>query len=132
VTCRHCRDPGRTVNRPRGLCWTCFYAPGVRALYPSTSKYANRGTGHGGGGFGLPDAPTPFAPGTPGKLAVLEGRAAAKVALWHPLDARYEGDPRPLLFGVPGGLHYLTPVEARAVADEADDPADEADDRSDW
>lgn len=38
--CRHCgREP---ANRPRGLGWACFYTPGVRDLYPSTSKYAAR------------------------------------------------------------------------------------------
>lgn len=36
--CRHCNC--RKVNRPRGLCWHCYYTPGVRALYPSTNKYA--------------------------------------------------------------------------------------------
>ena len=35
-------------------------------------------------------------PGTPEKMAVLELRAKLKFALWHPLDAQYEGDPRPL------------------------------------
>jgi hypothetical protein len=41
--CRHCHK--HAVNRPRGLCWPCWYIPGVRALYPSTSKYANRRQG---------------------------------------------------------------------------------------
>lgn len=36
--CRHCG--GDKVNRPRGLCWSCYYTPGVKALYPSTSKHA--------------------------------------------------------------------------------------------
>lgn len=35
--CRHCDT--NAVNRPRGLCWTCYYTPGVLDLYPSTSKY---------------------------------------------------------------------------------------------
>ncbi len=35
--CRHCQKSH--VNRPLGLCWHCYYCPGVRALYPSTSKY---------------------------------------------------------------------------------------------
>lgn len=38
AVCVHCRKG--TVNRPRGLCWTCYYAPGVRDLHPSTSKHA--------------------------------------------------------------------------------------------
>ena len=37
MLCRHCnRVPS---NRPRGLCWSCYYKPGVRDLYPSTSKF---------------------------------------------------------------------------------------------
>ena len=44
LICRHCRRSG--VNRPRGLCWTCYYTPGVRELYPSGSKYARRGVGN--------------------------------------------------------------------------------------
>lgn len=38
MTCRHCR--AGKVNRPRGLCWNCYYTPGVKALYPVTSKFA--------------------------------------------------------------------------------------------
>lgn len=33
--CRHCRT--RKVNRSRGLCWTCYYTPGVCDLYPSSA-----------------------------------------------------------------------------------------------
>jgi hypothetical protein len=29
-------------------------------------------------------------------MAVLETRAKLKLALWHPLDAKFDGDPRPL------------------------------------
>ena len=39
--CRHCSQP--KVNRPRGLCWSCYYTPGVKELYPPTSKYAPTG-----------------------------------------------------------------------------------------
>lgn len=38
MLCRHCVK--NRVLRPRGLCWRCYYRPGVRDLYPSTSKYA--------------------------------------------------------------------------------------------
>lgn len=41
MLCRHCNQ-GKPV-RPRGLCWRCYYRPGVRDLYPSTSKYAPKG-----------------------------------------------------------------------------------------
>jgi hypothetical protein len=92
--CKHCRD--HKVNRPRGLCWTCYYTPGVKEMYPSGSKYARRGVGNGNNNAPLATLPTTAAPGTPEKQAVLEERARNRQALWHPLDAQYEGDPRPL------------------------------------
>jgi hypothetical protein len=51
--------------------------------------------GNFSGNAPLPAAPTSAAPGTPQKLAVLEQRAKLKQAIFHPADARYEGDPRP-------------------------------------
>ena len=41
MLCRHCNR--RPSNRPRGLCWTCYYTPGLRDQYPSTSKFGRRG-----------------------------------------------------------------------------------------
>lgn len=91
--CRHCRK--LKVNRPRGLCWTCYYTPGVKDQYPSTSKYAYRGIGsYFRNDCPLPE-PTTAPPGTPEKMLVLGLRAKAGQSLWHPLDAMYEGDPRP-------------------------------------
>src|SRR5436853_2861688 len=88
MACRHC---GRSrVNRPRGLCWSCYYTPGVRERYPSTSKFAQRGVGDFNGRAPLPSAPTAALPGTPEKVAVLMERARLKQALWHPLDATHE------------------------------------------
>jgi hypothetical protein len=84
------------VNRPRGLCWTCYYTPGVKELYPSTSKFARRGVGIFTGNAPLAPVPTTAVPGTPEKLAVLEHRAKMKLAIFHPADARFAGDPRPL------------------------------------
>jgi hypothetical protein len=78
--CRHCN---RTkVNRPRGLCWSCYYAPGVRDLYPSTSKFAKRGVPDFNGRAREP------APATrsPGDVEVLEARAVAGESLFHPDD----------------------------------------------
>jgi hypothetical protein len=92
--CKHCRT--NKVNRPRGLCWNCYYAPGVRDQYPSTSKYARRGEGNFNGNAPFDAEPTTHAPGTPEKMAVMAQRAKRKLALWHPLDAQFEGDPRPL------------------------------------
>lgn len=33
LLCRHCRR--EVINRPRGLGWTCYYTPEIRALYPA-------------------------------------------------------------------------------------------------
>jgi hypothetical protein len=83
--CRHCHAV--KPNRPRGLCWSCYYAPGVRDRYPSTSKFGRRGLGNFNRRLTLPPFPTPALPGTPEKVAVLEQRARLGVSLWHPLDA---------------------------------------------
>ena len=84
--CRHCRKA--KVNRPRGLCWTCYYRPGVRDAYPSISKFARRGVGNFCGRAPLPACPTAALPGTPEKVAVLQERARLKLSLWHPDDGR--------------------------------------------
>ncbi|HXG12949.1 MAG TPA: hypothetical protein VNK04_24540 [Gemmataceae bacterium] len=85
MLCRHCK---RTrSNRPRGLCWACYYTPGVRELYPSTSKFARRGVDDFNGRAPLPTTPTKALPGTPEKVAVLEERARLRQTLWHPDDA---------------------------------------------
>ena len=83
MLCRHCLRAN--VNRPRGLCWCCYYAPGVRALYPSTSRYA-RGVIDTYAPAPLDAAPTTAYPGSAAKLAVLERRAALGLALFHPQD----------------------------------------------
>lgn len=82
--CRHCAK--NKMNRPRGLCWRCFYAPGVKDLYPSTSKYARRGVPNFTG-RARPCEPTDALPGTPEKVLVLERRAALGQEMHHPLDA---------------------------------------------
>jgi len=109
--CRHCHKC--KVNRPRGLCWSCYYTPGVKEQYPSTSKYARRGVGNFNGNAPLPPVPTTAPPGSPEKLAVLEERARRKQALSHPADARYPGDPRPLEFLQ---QHGLVPNESSQAA----------------
>ncbi len=85
VMCRH-RQRNR-ANRPRGLCWTCYYTPAVSALYPSTSKFARRGVPDGYGRVSAPAAPTSAPPGSPEKVAVLVERAALRQSLWHARDA---------------------------------------------
>jgi hypothetical protein len=44
--CRHCNR--KKANRPRGLCFSCYYKPGVIDLYPVTSKYAPKKLRDGG------------------------------------------------------------------------------------
>ncbi len=87
LTCRHCCR-GK-VNRPRGLCWPCYYTPGIRESYPPTSKFAYRNEHDDrNGGYALPPEPTDALPGTPEKVAVIEERARLGLRLWHPGDAR--------------------------------------------
>lgn len=83
--CRHCNTS--EANRPRGLCWSCYYKPGVRQQYPSTSKYARRGLSDIIGKVKPPTNPTSARPGSPEKVAILEQRARAKQSLWHKDDA---------------------------------------------
>ena len=84
--CGHCKT--RFVNRPRGLCWACYYTPGVKDRFVPTSKYARRGVGNFNGTAPLPAEPTDAEPGSAEKVAVLERRAALGVSLWHPADPR--------------------------------------------
>ncbi len=90
MLCRHCQKV--KSNRPRGLCWSCYYTPGVRELYPSTSKFARRGVRDFNGRARLPE-PTSALPGSPEKVAALELRARLGQQLWHPLDARLTASP---------------------------------------
>jgi len=92
MLCRHCQHSH--VNRPRGLCWSCYYAPGVRDQYPSTSKYARRGIGDRTGRVPMPPSPTWAIPGSPEKVAILEQRAQQRMALWHPSDAPMDVESR--------------------------------------
>lgn len=95
--CRHC---GRNkVNRPRGLCWSCYYTPGIRNRYPSTSKFCRRGVEDFEGPAHLPPLPTGALPGSPAKVAVLCDRASKRLALWHPNDAAAETETRVLIAG---------------------------------
>src|SRR5262245_64949454 len=94
MMCRHCGQA--RVNRPRGLCWSCYYKPGVRDLYPSTSKFARRGVGDFNGRAALAARPTDAPPGSPEKVAVLEERARLGLSLWHPHDAPMDCESRRL------------------------------------
>jgi hypothetical protein len=85
MICRHCQKV--RSNRPRGLCWSCYYTPGVRELYPSTSKFARRGVGDFNGRTARPATPTQASPGSEEKILVLMERARLGQSLWHPDDA---------------------------------------------
>jgi hypothetical protein len=84
MICRNCNRS--KVNRPRGLCWSCYYRPGVREQYPSTSKFARRGVGNFCGAATQPTEATTARPGTAEKIAVLAERARLRQDLWHPDD----------------------------------------------
>lgn len=86
MSCRHCGHV--RVNRPRGLCWVCYYTPGVRDRYGPVSKYGHRGSYVGVISTPVAELPTPAMPG-PDKVAVLIARAERGVSLWHPQDATY-------------------------------------------
>jgi hypothetical protein len=90
MLCRHCGR--RLVSRPRGLCWTCYYTPGLRELYPSTSKYAQRGVDDFNGRVELPPEPTRAPPGSSEKVSILAQRARQRLALWHPQDAPMDAE----------------------------------------
>lgn len=84
MDCRFCHR--KPVNRPRGLCWSCYYRPEVRAQFPSSSKFGRRGVLDRYGGTAQAPVPTSALPGSAEKVAVLEQRAQLGVSLWHPLD----------------------------------------------
>lgn len=88
--CRHCGR--RAPNRPRGLCWSCYYAPGLRERYESTSKFGRRGILDKYGRVEMPCLATQALPGTHEKVAVLAQRAAMHQALWHPHDAPMDAE----------------------------------------
>jgi hypothetical protein len=86
MLCRHCGVC--SVSRPRGLCWSCYYAPGIRERYPA--KYVLSATPDGHGRSALPETPTRAVPGSEEKIEVLGQRARRRLELWHPGDARVE------------------------------------------
>ncbi len=77
------------INVSRGLCWRCYKDKRIRLRHPPLPARARnrnrRGVGNGNRSV-LPDRPTPAAPGTPEKIAVLEQRAESGVSLHHPMD----------------------------------------------
>ena len=88
MLCRHCQQT--PSSRPRGLCWSCYYKPGVREQYPAHAKFGRRGEGNFYRDVPLPAFPTSAQPGTEEKIAVLAERVRLKQCLWHPDDATME------------------------------------------
>ena len=88
--CRHCNHT--PANKPRGLCWHCYYiAPGVRDLYPRHPRLSARDfCDNDYQGFDLPAETTLEPPGSPGKIAAMTARAEVGVNLFHPQDAGME------------------------------------------
>lgn len=82
--CRHCQR--KDACRPRGLCWTCYYTPGVRDRYLPTSKYAQRGATADNRDYPLPPQTTEAIPGTAEKLTIMAARVAAGFQPCHPDD----------------------------------------------
>jgi len=82
--CRHC---DRVMSlRPRRLCWTCYYTPGVLDQYPVDTRFGSLGIGLGYAGGHLPAFPTACLPGTDAKIEVMAERAARRETLFHPAD----------------------------------------------
>ncbi len=88
MKCLHCR--AAQITRPRGLCWTCYYKPGVRDRYAPISKFGQRGIGNFYGPAARPPRPTAALPGSREKVAVLIERARLKQDLWHPDDSEFD------------------------------------------
>jgi len=74
--CVHCQR--KRPSRPRGLCWTCYYTPGLRHLYPPLPSEAGRRYHPLVDFFGqvkLPTTPLVGWPGSAERIASLASRA---------------------------------------------------------
>ncbi len=80
LVCQHCGDPKRPVNRPRGLCWKCYYTPGVQDLYGAKCKvFAAPDSSLADS---APDPPTPEMLDIGERVAAYAKRAAAGLPLF--------------------------------------------------
>lgn len=117
--CRHCNKS--TATRPRGLCWSCHNNQAVRAMYPSTSKFASRGFGVSNDARPLPE-PTDVMPGTPDKVAVLRSRAESGQQLFHEADPSLFDDATDDVVrsvAVSAGSHHGIGLGQRGPVDES-------------
>lgn len=86
MTCRNCGRDARI--RSRGLCRTCYEAPGVRDRFQGVTIFSVRGHGLQNVGHRMPQEPVAALPGSAEKMVELERRAAAGYCLFHPCDGR--------------------------------------------
>jgi hypothetical protein len=97
VVCVECLR--QRLHRGFGLCDPCYM------------RLRRRATGRSRNSFKAPHPkprPTDALPGTPEKLAVMAGRAAAMAPLFHPLDAKWgaAGGPACLPLSTPGRNYH--------------------------
>ncbi len=110
--CRHCQI--KKANRPRQLCWTCWNAPGVRALYPATAKCAVW-SNHPPKSNNAPlPEPTCEPVGSHAKMIILAGRAERGEQLFHPQDNQECGGVLHPFVGRPRGHGEPTTLEEKA------------------
>lgn len=86
MTCVHCLTS--PVSRPRGLCWRCYYRPGVKENYPT--RILRRWQPKlivGSHEHASPGEPTGALPGSEAKILVMIDRAERGESIFHPLDA---------------------------------------------
>lgn len=94
--CAHCKK--LPADRPRGLCWRCYYQPQIRAATQCMDAFWRNGVliklrrGVQQPRHVVPAAgPTDALPGSLEKVLVLKQRARRGEELWHPNDATLGG-----------------------------------------
>lgn len=94
--CRHCSKVA--VLRPRGLCNTHYDDVAVRCLYPVCESNPGGSVSDTNRTPAPPTVPTLAAPGTADKIRAMRTRFERGEGVFHPADARYAGDPTPVLW----------------------------------
>jgi len=84
--CRHCNE--RNGTKGRGLCWKCAKDPEIKALYPSTSKFAVRGIPDGFAARPCPPEPTGIPQGTEDRIKLYRQRLEAGFHWSHEHDTK--------------------------------------------
>lgn len=86
--CKSCKDPLKIVNRPRGLCWRCYYDESIRFNFPPVARSGVASEfAYLDGDQVVPAAfPTNAAPGTEEKIRVMIERLSNLQELFHPDD----------------------------------------------